>query len=292
MIDESIVTTIKDSCMVLGLRKKGTQFLEEIHGTGFTVDPEGYVVTAEHVVLGIIQRLEQLNKETKDYEMVASFLLHKDEKITSAITSPIKERRSLIIKIKELENYLPRDHDITICRILGKWGNLPYLKLQKPTALKILKDICICGFPKGWGTLNPFDKQYGIRSSPVIQFGKISSLMPNDRTTRPIGIITDIIGVGGSSGSPIINADSGEVIGIAQHVVPPTVLDKLLNPIGSANIGLTWGVTLYFLYDGIYKMIEEMKKIVNENGEPLVGEGHIIKLNYTAGEGSYPDLVK
>jgi len=290
VIDESIIETIKDSCMVLGIRKKGNKIVDEIYGTGFMVDPEGYVVTADHVVIGINHRLKELNKENENYEMVATFLLYKEKNKASIITAPVKQKFALIIEIKDLGDYLPKDHDITICRIFGKWGKLPFLKLQKPSILKIIQDVCICGYPRGGGTLNVFDKQFGIRTSPVIQFGKIASLMPNDRTTRPIGLITDIIGVGGSSGSPIVNADTGEVLGIAQHVIPATVSDKLLKPIGSTNMGLTWGITLYFLYDGVYRMIEAMKKIVDENGEPLAGKKDIIKLSYTAGEAGYTDF--
>jgi len=278
--------------MVLGIRKKGNKFVDEIHGTGFTVDPEGYVLTADHVVIGINHRLKELNKKKDDYEMVASFLLYKEKNKASVITTPVKEKVGLVLEIKELGDYLPKDHDIAICRIFGKWKNLPFLKLQKPSILKIIQDVCICGYPRGEGTLNIFDKQFGIRSSPVIQFGKIASLMPNDRTTRPIGMITDIIGVGGSSGSPIVNADTGEVLGIAQHIVPATVLDKLLKPIGNANMGLTWGITLYFLQEGIYRMIESMKKEVNEIGEPLENTKKVLRLDYTAGEAGYTDFDK
>jgi len=210
MINESMIGAIKDSCMVLGLRKKRNKFVEEIHGTAFTIDPEGYVLTADHVVVEINNRLKELNKEKEDYEMCASFLKYLENGIVDAfVTTPVKQKVSLVIKIEDLGDYLPQDHDIAICRIFGKWGNLPFLKLQKPSTLKIFQDVCICGYPRGEGTLNPFDKRYGIRSSPIIQFGKIASLMPNDRTNKPIGIITDIIGVGGSSGSPIINAETG-----------------------------------------------------------------------------------
>ena len=292
VIEETEIETIKNSCMVLGLRKKGNKFPDEIHGTCFTVDPEGFVVTADHVIVGIIDKLKELNKENEDYEMCASFLTYNEDNTATITTTPVKERMSLIIKVEELGDYLPQDHDIAICRIFGKWGNLPFIKIQKPSRLKILQEICICGYPRGEGTLNVFDKRFGIRSSPIIQFGKISSLMPNDKTKRPTGIITDIIGVGGSSGSPIINAETGEVLGIAQHVIPASVLDRSLVPIGTTNMGLTWGITLYFLQEGIYRMIETMKKEVDENGEPIDKIKKVFKLEFTAGEAGYTDFDK
>jgi len=72
--------------------------------------------------------------------------------------------------------------------------------------------------------------------------------------------------------------------------VPATVFDKLLNPTGTANVGLTWGITLYFLQEGVYRMIESIKKEVNEKGAPLDKTKKIIKLDYTFGEDGYTDF--
>jgi len=42
--------------------------------------------------------------------------------------------------------------------------------------------------------------------------------MPLNESSKPYGIITDIIGTGGSSGSPIVAAKTGEVIAIEVHI--------------------------------------------------------------------------
>ena len=149
--------------MAFGIRKKGNKIVDEIYGTGFMVDPEGYVITADHVVIGINHRLKELNKVNEDYEMVASFLLYKEKNKATVITTPVKERFALVLEVKDLGDYLPKDHDIAICRIFGKWENLPFLKLQKPSTLKIFQDVCICGYPRGEATLNISDKRFGIR---------------------------------------------------------------------------------------------------------------------------------
>ncbi len=51
--------------------------------------------------------------------------------------------------------------------------------------------------------------------------------MPHDESPKPWGIQTDIVAVGGSSGSPILDPNSREVIGMAQHVIATmTTVDK------------------------------------------------------------------
>lgn len=75
-------------------------------------------------------------------------------------------------------------------------------------------------------------------------------MLPFDDAKSPFGIQTDIIGVGGSSGSPIINPNNGKIIGIAQQVIPADVevkiqnyeLNKELHGFGMAKIGQVYGI--------------------------------------------------
>jgi hypothetical protein len=75
--------------------------------------------------------------------------------------------------------------------------------------------------------------------------------MPYDDADIPYGIQTDIIGTGGSSGSPIVNMN-GELLGIAQRVLPAEVMKS-----GSesqegdegevtAKIGITYGLVNHY----------------------------------------------
>ena len=67
------------------------------------------------------------------------------------------------------------------------------------------------GYPSGEQSLT-VDKEYGIRFSPIIQFGHITGFMPIDYIRVPWGIQTDIIGAGGSSGSALTDSSDGKVI--------------------------------------------------------------------------------
>jgi hypothetical protein len=77
--------------------------------------------------------------------------------------------------------------------------------------------------------------------------------MPTDFTANPYAMQTDIVGTGGSSGSPIINLKNGKVIGIAQQVLESGVEINMihrkngktekLQAFGSSNLGLVYGIS-------------------------------------------------
>ena len=107
-----------------------------------------------------------------------------------------------------------------------------------------------------------------------MQFGVIAGLLPTDNTQNPYGIQTDIIGTGGSSGSPIIDLNSGEVIAIAQNVLltiagGDAVFQRKGNPellegkfYATQKIGLVYGTSHHMLYgvpEGVKAELEERK---------------------------------
>jgi hypothetical protein len=125
--------------------------------------------------------------------------------------------------------------------------------------LKLYEEIAMCGYPSGRISLilykNNHEDPIGIRLSPIIQFGRIAGLFPTDENPNPWGIQTDIIAMGGSSGSPIVDPNSGEVLGMAQDVIatmttvdkngmPPSLYELIKGPLyGIAPIGLAYGVS-------------------------------------------------
>jgi S1-C subfamily serine protease len=62
-------------------------------------------------------------------------------------------------------------------------------------------------------------KRHGLRLTPLMQFGHISGFLPTDEAWYPYALQTDIIGTGGSSGSPIVDPYDGKVVGISQNVI-------------------------------------------------------------------------
>lgn len=125
--------------------------------------------------------------------------------------------------------------------------------------MKLYDEIVMCGYPSGRISLVLYRKKLedgmGIHLRPIIQFGRIAGLMPYDDSINPWGIQTDIVAMGGSSGSPIMDPSSGEVIGMAQQVIatmttvdkdgmPSNLYELTKGPLyGIAPIGLAYGVT-------------------------------------------------
>ena len=117
----------------------------------------------------------------------------------------------------------------------------------------------------------------GYRFSPVMQFGHIAALMPSDESL-PYGIQTDIPSTGGSSGSPIVSIETGEVVGLAQNIiltyaavnVPVKAQKRVRMPDrldGFAHIGIVYGDSFHRLADipnltkdDFSKGIEQMSK--------------------------------
>ena len=96
------------------------------------------------------------------------------------------------------------------------YQDLKALPIKEPQPLKLLDEIAICGYPAGQHSLDPSGEFSGQRFSPIFQTGRIGGFLAFDEAPLPYGIQTDIIGVGGSSGSPLIDPNDGSVVGMAQ----------------------------------------------------------------------------
>jgi Trypsin-like peptidase domain len=160
--------------------------------------------------------------------------------------------------VKEVKGFTGSvDLDIGIGKLDCHSDN--FLHIKEPTQLKLYDEIVICGYPSGRISLvlyrNKHEDGMGIHLRPIIQYGRIAGLMPDDDSNNPWGIQTDIVAMGGSSGSPIIDPSSGEVIGMAQQVIatmttvdkegmPSNLYELTKGPLyGIAPIGLAYGVT-------------------------------------------------
>jgi hypothetical protein len=116
-----------------------------------------------------------------------------------------------------------------------------------------------------------------MRFSPVIQFGHISGFMPTDFSTKPYALQTDIVGTSGSSGSPIIDLETGKVIGIAQQVITSGVIFETTSikedgtpkktwSIGNSKLGLVYGV-----YTGSFPTLpDDMKNAIDTGAELMI----------------------
>jgi len=193
IINEKIATKLKSATVGIGLREEGKPAPVLVSGTGFIIDPEGFVITASHVITELERIAKSHNLQNKNKLKLAAFIVENEGKWVKivSINLPIRVRMDPILS----KGYLgPKNYDLSMARMEGKDFNLPYLVIKKPSKLEIYKDILMCGYPGGGTTLNVTDKETAMKTNPIMQKGMISSIMPADNTSEPTGIITNIIG--------------------------------------------------------------------------------------------------
>ncbi|HEY6950060.1 MAG TPA: serine protease [Nitrososphaeraceae archaeon] len=277
MINADKFNVVKDATVAIGLANKDTKDVISSFGTGFFIGGE-YIVTSAHIFNQCIKYNAQYKEKNNGMEGIYSAfnITTKDNQLELNTYHIIKAIR--LPPVKEVKGFTGSvDLDIGIGKLDCHSDN--FLNIKKPTQLKLYDEIVICGYPSGRISLvlyrNKHEDGMGIQLRPIIQYGRVAGLMPDDDSNNPWGIQTDIIAMGGSSGSPIIDPSSGEVIGMAQQVIatmttvdkegmPSNLYELTKGPLyGIAPIGLAFGVT-----NQILSPLLNISKNYFENGLP------------------------
>jgi hypothetical protein len=257
MIEADKFNAVKDATVAIGLANKDTKDIISSFGTGFFIGGE-YIVSSAHIFNQCIKYNAQYKEMNKGKEGIYSAfsITTKGDQLELNSYHIIKAIR--LPPVKEVTGFTGSvDLDIGIGKLDRHSGN--FLHIKEPTKLKLYDEIAICGYPSGRVSLvlyrNKHEDGMGIHLRPIIQFGRIAGLMPYDDSNNPWGLQTDIVAMGGSSGSPIMDPSSGEVIGMAQQVIatlttvdkdgmPSNLYELTKGPLyGIAPIGLAYGVT-------------------------------------------------
>lgn len=277
MINADKFNVVKDATVAIGLANKDTKDVISSFGTGFFIGGE-YIVTSAHIFNQCIKYNAQYKEKNNGMEGIYSAfnITTKDNQIELNTYHIIKAIR--LPPVKEVKGFTGSvDLDIGIGKLDCHSDN--FLHIKKPTQLKLYDEIVICGYPSGRISLvlyrNKHEDGMGIQLRPIIQYGRVAGLMPDDYSNNPWGIQTDIIAMGGTSGSPIIDPSTGEVIGMAQQVIatmttvdkegmPSNLYELTKGPLyGIAPIGLAFGVT-----NQILSPLPNISKNYFENGLP------------------------
>lgn len=255
MIEADKLKGVKSAIVAIGLSNKDTNDVISSFGTGFFIGGE-YIVSSAHVFSQCLNYNTLYKEKNNGLEgMYSAFnITTKGDQLdlnTYRITESIR-----LPPVKEVAGFTGSiDLDIGVGKLDRPSDN--FLTIKEPCQLELYDEIVICGYPSGKLSLMLYKNGdgEGIRLSPIIQSGRIAGLMPHDESPKPWGIQTDIVAVGGSSGSPILDPSSREVIGMAQQVIatmttvdkegmPPNLYELTKGPLyGVAPMGLAYGVT-------------------------------------------------
>lgn len=278
MANRDIIPHLKASTIAIGIFDESNPlFPLVIGGTGFLVSEDGFFVTATHVLTALQNALPRYLEKNPQARIMAIQNVVKKTGQKGEIDVKIFQILKVInLKASYDSSYQSSsDLDLSVCRCYGDIHDLEHLELKK-TSLNVYDEIFMCGYPKGTFVV----KQHKLgttRTSPSLQTGRISTVFPYDGTIEPEGVQTDIVGTGGSSGSPIVDANDGRVIAIAQNVLGVSVTkDELVNDggspkwvrkdVGKGDTGLTFGVTMFFMYKPILEMIDRIKAEFYQDG--------------------------
>ena len=177
-------------------------FLKVI-GTGFLVTADS-VMTNRHVIQGIL-------------EAQANFGFPIDQRVLMFV-QPSKPGRFKIHIANILEMVYVRNAEVDVGFIKFKRPDVQEFDSVKPLPFQaqgdfsITEHVVICGYPFGSAMLKKGNKVY--RWGPVLQQGYISAISPFVNTNQPNELLLDIRIAPGMSGSAVIRATDGFVIGI------------------------------------------------------------------------------
>jgi S1-C subfamily serine protease len=221
-----ILKQIKPAVVGIGLlAEPADPFSLVVQGTGFVVDPSGWVMTNKHVAALLIQDRDGKVGVRNGIARALFFLERAEPKVIEghridreygALTCPIVEIAAPPGELRPGIDYCD-EPDLAVCRVdisgLRQAVKRPLhaLTLGDSSTVHEGEEVGVCGFPLGL-SLPRGDELHQL--TPIAQKGIISAILPYAGIGNPHAFQLDIHVNPGSSGSPVFRVDSGEVIGI------------------------------------------------------------------------------
>jgi S1-C subfamily serine protease len=209
-----------------------------IMGTGFLVHPDGWIMTNRHVAQLFMAERDRRVGVRNALARAVLFVDAAGREIPGkgtaavggfgAIPCPIVEVAMPPVAPDAAPHYESAP-DLAVCRIhiqgLDVMGvpRPPHLELGNSQNVRAGDEIGILGFPLG---LTLTGEETSLRQmTPITQKGVIAAVLPFGNAANPHAFQLDMNINGGSSGSPLFLAETGEVVGVvfAARVAPHEV---------------------------------------------------------------------
>lgn len=222
------VERIKPSVVAVGTFQKTRSPPFVFRGTGFAVDDGTLIATNAHVVPEVLQ------VEERETMMV---LVH----VPGAREPQPREAKAIAVD---------KEHDLALLRITG--ARLPVVKIGNAEAARDGQSVAFTGFPLGNALgFHPVTHRGTIAARVPIAIPGASAQQLDPRIVRslksgPFSVFQlDATAYPGHSGSPLYDADSGEVVGIVNMVLVKGIKDAA---VGQPS-GISVAVPAQYLQD-------------------------------------------
>jgi hypothetical protein len=232
-------------------------------GTGFIVGDGTFVITCAHVVgegrgEHFSVRHKFVDIKGKKCELSCWVFVNLKEGI-QFIRFPIEDIE--IYHNMELgASYFGELPDVAHLKIdISNWkqneylGNIPTLKVHNHILRNIGTEVVVIGYPSTALLLYSNPPQKFNCLQPMMQFCKLAGVLPTDQFPLPHFLAFDTIFARGSSGSPICELETGNVIAMVAELHPfrqPTI-NYDGDPIGFTDVpsAIGLGVPSNFFYE-------------------------------------------
>lgn len=252
-----IVARIRPSVVGIGiLADENDPLSTVIIGTGFLVSADGHIMTNHHVARAFIVEKDGKIGVRNALARAVLFVDATGQQIPGhgvavggfgAIPFPIVEVAAPSVAPDILTHYESAP-DLAVCRINiqaldeKKIARPPHLTLGNSENVRAGDEVGTLGFPLGL-TLTPHDGRLR-QMTPIAQKGVIAAVLPFASARNPHAFQLDISINGGSSGSPLFRAETGEVVGVvfAAPIRPhDVILQTPQGPLPIASVPLPTG---------------------------------------------------
>ena len=215
---------LKPSVVAIAAKVSSNPEFPDIIGTGFIARPEGTVVTNQHVIEAL-SRLPRVKGMLADEWPAFVIYFHW---VPGSGMAPLLLQIAGVTRAKREGpvkgvSYGPEIPDVGFIQV--KMRGLPALTIEKEVNPNEGDEIRIAGFPMGTDTLRAPGWVHQL--TPILQSGIISAVLPFP-CDNPHAVVLDVMTQGGSSGSPVISPNTGNVIGLeyAGIIEPKTISGK------------------------------------------------------------------